>query len=446
MGPTRLSKRPGVAGVPGDRGLPVLGHSLAMLRDPLAFAGARYRRYGPVSWTRAFGITLVGLAGPDAAEAVLVNRDKAFSSGAGWEYFIGPFFRRGIMLLDFDEHLHHRRIMQQAFTRDRLRDYLASMNPGIERGLATWRTGERFGVLAANKQLTLDLATETFVGDPLGPQADRINRAFVDTVRAGLALVRLGVPGGRWSRGLAGRRVLERFFADRLPAKRTGDGADLFSALCQARTDDGDRFGDADVVNHMIFLLMAAHDTTTITMTSMAYFLARHPQWQDRLREESLALGKPAVGFDDLDRLPGLDLVMKEALRLIPPVPAVPRRTVRETSVLGTTLPAGTTVSVSILLNHHLDELWPDPERFDPERFAPHRREDKVHSHAWTPFGGGVHKCIGLRFAALQVKAIMHQVLLRYRWSVPHGYRMPIDWSALPVPRDGLPVRLDHCK
>jgi cytochrome P450 len=200
------------------------------------------------------------------------------------------------------------------------------------------------------------------------------------------------------------------------------------------------------VINHMIFLLMAAHDTTTITMTSMAYLLARHPAWQDRLREESLALGKPALDFEDLDRLTGMDLVMKEALRLIPPVPAVPRKTVRETELLGFVLPRDTTVTVSILFNHHFDRLWTDPERFDPERFAAHRREDKAHSHAWTPFGGGVHKCIGLKFAAVQVKAIMHQVLLRYRWSVPDGYEMPIDWSALPIPKDGLPVRLEYLK
>ena len=442
MNLTRTSQRP--AAVPGDPGPPVVGYSLAMLRDPLGLASRRYRRYGPVSWMRAFGLTLVGLVGPDAAEAVLVNRDKAFSNGAGWEYFIGPFFRRGIMMLDFEEHHHHRRIMQQAFTRDRLRDYLDSMNPGIERGVAGWRAGERFGVQAATKRLTLDLATETFVGDPLGPQADRINKAFVDTVRAALALVRLDIPGGRWARGLAGRRVLEEFFAERLPAKRAGDGSDLFSALCRARTDDGERFSDADVVNHMIFLLMAAHDTTTITLTSMMYLLAKHPPWQERLRAESRAVGTAAVGFDDLDRLSGMDLVMKEALRVIPPVPALPRRTVRETEVLGHRLPAGTTVTVSILLNHHLEPWWPDPYRFDPERFAPHRREDKVHSHAWIPFGGGVHKCIGLRFAAVQVKAILHQVLLRYRWSVDGGYRMPIDWSGLPTPRDGLPVRLER--
>jgi cytochrome P450 len=436
-----------LSAIPGDRGLPLIGYSLTMLRDPLGFARWRYERFGPVSWTSGFGIRIVGAVGPDAAESVLVNRDKAFSNGHGWEYFIGPFFRRGIMLLDFDEHLHHRRIMQQAFTRDRLRSYLDTMNPSIERGIAAWLADGRvrggFKVLPANKQLTLDLATRTFVGGELGPEADRVNRAFFDTVRAALALLRFNVPGGRWSRGLRGRRLLERFFAERLAAKRAGDGPDLFTALCHAVTDDGHQFSDDDVINHMIFLLMAAHDTTTITMTSMTYLLAKHPEWQDRLREESLALGKPALGFDDLDRLPSMDLVMKEALRLIPPVPAVPRKTVKETELLGYVLPPDTSISVSILFNHHLETLWPDPERFDPERFAPHRREDRVHSYAWTPFGGGVHKCIGLKFAAVEVKAIMHQVLLRYRWSIPDGYRMPIDWTSLPIPSDGLPVQLE---
>lgn len=432
----------GLRGIPGDPGLPLIGSSLEYLRDPLAFAGQRYRRYGPLSWSKAFGIRLVGACTPDAAEAVLVNRDKAYSNGYGWEYFIGPFFRRGIMLLDFDEHLHHRRIMQQAFTAGRLRSYLDAMNPGIERALASWRPSDRFHVLTANKQLTLDLATETFVGVELGPRADRINRSFVNTVRAGLSLVRRPIPGNRWWRGLRSRRVLERFFAEHLPAKRAGDGTDLFSALCQATTDDGHRFSDQDVVNHMIFLLMAAHDTTTITMTSMTYFLAKHPQWQQRVREESMAIGKPVLDYADLDRLTALDLVMKEAMRRIPPVPALPRKTVRDTELLGYFLPAGTTVSVSILLNHHLEQYWPDPMRFDPERFAPHRREDKVHRHAWTPYGGGVHKCIGMYFASTQVKAIMHQLLLRFRWSVPDGYQMPVDWSALPVPRDRLPVRL----
>jgi cytochrome P450 len=427
--------------IPGEPGAPIVGHTLHLMRDPLGWSRYFYDRYGPVTWTNIFGIRTVSAAGPDAVERVMVNRDKAFSNGQGWEYFIGPFFRRGILLLDFDEHLHHRRIMQQAFTRQRLVSYVDSMNPTVARGIAALPIDRTLLAHPMFKKLTLDLSTRTFMGDELGPRTDRVNRAFIDAVRAGTAYVRFPVPGLRWSRGLRGRRLLEEFLGVLLPARRAAGGEDLFSALCHARSEDGHRFSDEDVINHMIFLLMAAHDTTTMTLTTMTYYLAKHPSWQDRVRAESAAIGRSAAGFDELDRLVSLDLVMRECLRLVAPLPAVVRKTVKDTEIFGYFLPANTMVMVSQNFIHHMPEYWPDPERFDPERFAEHRREDRVHNYAWMPFGGGVHKCIGLRFAALLVKAVLHQVLLRYRWSVPHGYEMPLDYTSMPTPSDGLPVR-----
>jgi cytochrome P450 len=434
----------GLKPVPGDGGLPFLGQTLSMLRDPLGLAQRRYAQYGPVSWGKVLGKRMVALYGPEAAEAVLVNRDKAFANGPAWSFFIGPFFYRGIMLMDFEEHLHHRRIMQQAFSRDRLRSYQKAMSPSITRGLDSWQPGD-FKVLPNFKQLTLDLAMDVFMGVELDrAQADRINKAFIDAVRAGLSIIRYPVPGGRWRRGLQARRTLEAFFNEHLPAKRADGGDDLFAALCQAETDDGHRFSDEDIVSHMIFVLMAAHDTSTITMTTMAYYLAKHPEWQERVREESRALGKETLDFEDLDRLVSLDLVMKECLRLVAPVPGLPRETVKDTSVLGYHVPAGTMVTISPNVNHHIADYWPDPDRFDPERFSADRREDKIHQYAWEPFGGGVHKCIGLHFGGMEVKSVMHQVLLRYRWTVPAEYEWPLDMSTLPVPKDGLPVQLER--
>ncbi|MFI0357876.1 cytochrome P450 [Actinomadura sp. 9N407] len=435
----------GLKPVRGHPGIPFVGNTLQVMRQPFKVARKRYEEFGPVTWGWLLGQRTVTVQGPEAAEAVLVNRDKAFANGPAWSYFIGPFFYRGIMLLDFEEHLHHRRIMQQAFTQKRLRSYMEAMAPGIASGIAAWEPGQGFKVYDHVKQLTLDLATDVFMGVELDrAEADRVNGAFIDAVRAGTAYVRFPVPGLRWHKGVQARKVLEEFFRRHLPAKRRDGGDDLFAALCQAETDDGHRFTDEDVVNHMIFALMAAHDTTTITLTTMAYYLAKHPEWQERLRDESLALGKPVLEFGDLDALPSADLVMKEALRLLPPVPALPRRVVKDTSILGYHIPAGSTVVVPQLTNHQMPEWWPDPETFDPERFAPDRREDKVHKYAWSPFGGGAHKCIGLHFAGMQVKGILHQVLLNYRWSVPGRYEWPLDTTSLPSPKDGLPVRLDR--
>lgn len=431
------------AAVPGDGGLPLLGYTAQFLSGKLTTSRERYDRYGPVSWIRVFGIKVVTAQGPDACGEVLQNRSHAFASGPGWSFLIGPFFHRGLMLLDFDEHHRHRRIMQQPFTSDRLAGYLGPMNTTLMAGLAQWLPAEDFRVYPAVKQLTLDVATRTFMGAQLDADAERLNTAFVDCVRAGTAAVRFKVPGLRWARGLAGRKVLEEFLYPQVPARRAGTGDDLFSGLCHARGDEGEQFSDDDVVNHMIFLLMAAHDTSTITITAMAYYLAKHPEWQERCRAESRALDTPAVGYDDLEGLVWLDLVMKETMRLITPVPGVMRKTVQDTELLGHFIPADTYVSVNIYGAHHLHEYWPDPDRFDPERFADDRREDKVHRNAWMPFGHGVHKCIGLHFGGMEIKAALHQMLLRYHWSVPSNYEMPIDWSSLPRPKDGLPIRLE---
>ncbi|KAB2343388.1 cytochrome P450 [Actinomadura rudentiformis] len=429
--------------VSGQPGLPYIGNTLKVMRDPFGFARMRYEQFGPVTWGWLLGQRIVTAQGPEAAEAVLVNRDKAFANGPAWSYFIGPFFHRGIMLLDFEEHLHHRRIMQQAFTKARLHSYMDAMAPGISKGLDAWEPQRGFKVYDHIKQLTLDLATDVFMGVELErAEADRVNGAFIGAVRAGTAYVRFPVPGLRWHKGLKARKELEEFFRKHLPAKRREGGDDLFAALCQAETDDGHRFTDDDVVNHMIFALMAAHDTTTITLTTMAYYLAQYPEWQERVREESLALGGP-LRFDELDKLESIDLVMKEATRLVAPVPALPRKVVKDTSILGFHIPAGTTVMVPALTNHHMPEWWPEPDRFDPERFAAGRREDKVHKYAWAPFGGGAHKCIGLHFAGMQVKGIMHQLVQRYRWSVPAKYEWPLDTTSLPSPKDGLPVKLE---
>lgn len=430
--------------LPGSRGLPVVGHSFDFISDPIAMGQNLSARYGNVFWVDALGTTFITLIGPEANELVFRNSGDIFSNSKGWEYYIGKFFRRGIMLLDFEEHRYHRGIMQAAFKKPVLKQYLERMNPAIEKGISRWKPGRDFEVLTHIKQLTLDIATDIFMGEKLGPESDTINKAFVDCVRAGTALVRFPVPGGRWKKGLDGRRVLEEFFRSRIDEKRRHPGEDLFSRLCQAEDELGRRFTDDDVINHMIFLMMAAHDTSTITLSSMFYQLARHPEWQDRLREESFRLGKRDLDHDDLARLEEAGLVMKEAMRLIPPVPGLPRKTVKDVVVDGHHIPAGSMITVSPILTHRMKEWWSHPEVFDPERFSEGRAEHKKNIYQYVPFGGGAHMCIGLHFAEMQVKAVLHHVLQRFRWSVPAGYEMPVDFTSLPVPADRLPVKLER--
>jgi cytochrome P450 len=444
--PLAVPPDPGLKPVPGDPGPPLIGHAMGVLYDSLNFARRRYQRFGPVSWTTVFGTKMVSVLGPEGAEIIAANREKAFANEGAYNYLIGPFFHRGVMLMDFDEHLRHRRIMQEAFTRPRLVGYLGAMNPRITAELDGWRPGRRFELYNAAKRLTLGIANEVFVGEPVGADGDRITKAFIAAVRGGQAYLRADVPGGVWARGLRGRRVLEQYFSERLAAHRAGGGDDLLSVLCRAQSEDGERFTDEDIVNHMIFVMMAAHDTSTITLAMMGYYLGRYPQWQEKVRAESVALGKPSIDFEDLDRLSTLDLVLKEALRLNAPVGALFRQAVKDTEVLGYYIPAGTIVLVGTYAAQRMTEVWSAPDEFDPGRFAEDRREDKVHRYAWAPFGGGAHKCIGMHFGTMEVKAIMHQLLLRHRWTVPAGYHPPIGYGTGPMPLDGLPIQLEHSR
>lgn len=432
----------GLRPVMGEGGPPIVGRSFSAFADTLGSARRRYERFGPVSWSNIVGTRLVTVLGPDGIGEVLTNRERAFANKEGWEYAIGPFFHRGVMLMDFEEHRHHRLIMQQAFKRERLVSYLDAMNPAIAHGLSRWKPGTGFELYTRAKQLTLDIATEVFVGAKLGPEAGRLNKAFVDTVHGGQAIVRADVPGGKWHRGLASRRVLEDYFRAQLPAKRDGDDDDLFSVLCRAESESGDRFSDDDVVNHMIFVLMAAHDTSTITLAMMGYYLAKHPAWQGRLRAESRALGKTAIGYDNLDALPAFELVMKETLRMCAPVGMLARQAVKDTQIQGHYIPAGTQLVLGLYPTQRMEPWWNDPDTFDPERFNDTRREDASHKYAWVPFGGNVHKCIGLHFGGMEVKAILHQLLQRFEWTVPDGYEPPMTYGTGPFPADGLPVEL----
>lgn len=435
----------GLDPVPGDAGPPIVGYLREYVRDPATLWRRRYEQYGPVSWFRGVNTKTVSLLGPDACGVALTNKDKAFANGPGWRRLVGPFFDRGLMLLDFEEHLSHRRIMQQAFTNQRLAGYTAGLNPAVEAGLSQWKPTSSFKLYPALKTLTLDLATSMFMGGAEGTkqaEMDRINRAFIDCVQAATALLRFPFPGGRWRRALAGRALLEKFLRGYLPIRRAGAGEDLFSVLCKIESDDGQRFTEDDIINHMIFLLMAGHDTSTITISTMMGFLGQHPEWQQRCRAESLELGTTSLSFDQLDRLSSLELVIKESQRLVAPVPTMVRETVRDTEVLGHYIPEQTMIAITPHFTHHMPEYWPNPELFDPERFAEHRREDKIHRYAWQPFGGGVHKCLGMHLSVAEIKTVMHHMLQRYEWSVDPEYRTPMNYTSLPYPNDGQPIDL----
>jgi cytochrome P450 len=426
--------------IPLVKGLPLVGNLPKFLRDPLANARS-LEAHGNVVRSRTFFET-VTLLGPEANQFVLHDREGNFSSRGGWAYWIDAVFPGAIMAMDDPAHKHHRRIMQGAFKRSAMERYVADMGPVIEGVVEGWSPGD-LKVFPQIKALTLNIAARVFMGMALGAQADRMNRAFIDTVAASLALVRKPLPPfGMW-RGVRARRFLVELMRSKIAAKRAAEGPDLFSQLCHAQDEDGRRFSDDEVVDHMIFLMMAAHDTSTSALTTMFYCLARHPEWQERLRGQALALPEAQLRHADVARCELTEWVMKESLRMYPPLTSIPRKAARDCEFGGFHIPKGTPVGISPIHTHHMPSIWTNPHDFDPERFSPGRAEHRRHAYAYLPFGGGAHLCIGQHFADMEVKAVMHQVLRRWRWQVADGYRMPYQLVPIAKPRDGLPIRLN---
>ncbi len=429
--------------IPGEDGLPFFGLAKEFLSNPRALSRRMKETYGPVYRTRFLGQRTVGLAGVDALELVLLDRDKNFSSEQGWDHTIGRLFRRGLMLMDFDEHRYHRRIMQAAFKKDALEYYMQHMHAVTARSMATWGAQKDFRFYPNIKQMTLDIAAVAFLGIELGDEADRLNQAFVDSVSASVALVRVPIPGLAFWKGIRGREMLSRFFREQIPARRGSEQKDMFTRLCNATDDAGKSFSDDDIVDHMIFLMMAAHDTVTSSLTTAAYGLAAHPQWQQSLRDEGNRAGDGALSAtNSLPDMQQSEWLFNEALRLWGPVPFIPRRALKSFEYQGVRIPANVQVGVSPDGAHHDPEIWTDPERFDPERFSAERAEHKRHAFAFCPYSGGAHKCIGMHFALILAKVVLREFVTRYDIALADDHVLDMQPLPIPKPRDGLRLTL----
>jgi cytochrome P450 len=429
--------------IPGDDGSWIVGHTLQELRDPVAFTQKMVAKYGDVYRLRSFGGRHVTLHGPEGNELVLFDKDKNFSSELGWGPILDKLFPRGLMLLDFEEHRDHRKIMSVAFKTEPMKNYIGGLNDGITEQLPLWANGKTFKFYPAVKDLTLRLAAPCFLGVPFGPETNKINQAFADMVLASVAPIRQVIPGTKMYRGVKGREYMCGFFAREIGKRRANPGTDMFSQFCTTKDENGYGFSDQDIIDHMNFLMMAAHDTLTSSVTSLVWLLGRNPEWQDRIAQEVSALGisENGITYDMLAQLPLIEMAFKESLRINPPVPGAPRLALRDFTFKGHHIPAGLGVGINPMHTHRDPNIWPEPLKFDPLRFTEENSKGR-HKYAWVPFGGGAHMCLGLHFAYMQAKVFFASLLRDYRIILPDG--AGDNWQAWPIPRpkDGLPMKL----
>lgn len=332
--------------------------------------------------------------------------------------------------------------MQSVFRPSALTDFFGLVQTTVAEGAAHFGDRGVVRVYAAMKAMTLDIGACAFLGLELEKDADFINRTFV-TVNNGLApIVPYAVPGLAVWRALRARGKLFDYFRPLLPQRRQSSAKDVLTLLCKAKDEEGAAFTDDAILFHLITVLSAAHDTSTTSLTVALHYLSKHTDWQERLREKSLRLGKGNVTFEQLEELDEHDWVFREALRLYPPAPQMFRRSLRDCELKGQHIPAKTQVMVDVGWVHRSDEYWTDAKAFDPERFSPARAEHKRHKYQFAPFGGGAHICIGMQFALMTARLVLHHLLTRYRFVRTSAKDSKFVILPITQPKDGLPLRV----
>ena len=429
-----------VSHIPGSDGIPYFGNSLSTIWGLDKLLNEHAEKYGNVSRAKMLHQHGVLVVGADNFQNIFLDKDQNFSADMGFRESIGQFYRGGILMKDFADHKFLRRMMQTAFKNAAMKNYVGMMNPIMEENIEQWDKIEKFQFFPHIKKTLLEVGAEVFIGVKLGDEADAINKAFLDINDGLMGQLRKEWPGTKYNKGKKAERFLREYFSKEIDGRREGDGADMLSFMCREKTEEGEFFDKELIIPQASFLLFAAHDTTTSVLNHMIYYSAVHPEWQEKMREECLALGKEHLEYDDLEKMTVIENVFYECQRLRPSVSFQTRRTINECEMDGHRIPADTMVFMSAIHNHMNPEYWSNPEAFDPDRFTPERAEHKSHSFAYHPFGGGAHKCIGMHFAMMLSKCFMFEVLTKYEYTLPENFKPTFEWVPLPKPSK-LPVQ-----
>lgn len=431
--------------LPGDYGYPLIGHTVQFLKDPFVWANDQYKKYGLLSRVNTSGSRGVLALGPDLVQQVTLDNGRNFSSRMGFMDRVATFFSGSLIMEDFEHHKHQRRILQTAFKNDALKHYTREINSIYDRALQDWESdvGNTIPFFQHIKSLLLEVAAEVFIGESgRGERADQLNKAFVDCVNGTMYLLPWNVPGTTYHRGIKGKEFLQNFFGELVPKKRSGEAMDMLSFFCREKDEDGKYYTDEEIANQTIFLLFAAHDTTTAAIVHTIYYLARYPEVKQKLYEECQAMGKDSLEYDDLNNMPYLQQVFNEVQRIRPSVPLFPRRTIRDVEMAGHIVPAHTMIYMFPRFSHWMEEYWSEPHTFDPDRFSAERAEHKQHPFLFHPFGGGAHKCIGMHFAQMEYKCFLYKFMRQYDFEARHKKEPFMQSLPLPKPVDDMPIEL----
>ncbi|MDX6623131.1 MAG: cytochrome family [Solirubrobacterales bacterium] len=386
---------------PGPR-MPRALQAIGWTQRPLPFLERCQRRFGDAFTLRImhWGDWVI-LADPADVKKVFTGGDAVGVDIAN--PLLGPVLGpRSVMLLEEPEHMTRRKLMLPSFHGRSVAASAEAMAEVAHRAVAEWPVGEPFALWPRMQDITLDVVMRSVFGpDPeprLAPLRERLRTltTWMNEPR-NLALLALAGPDRvAASRGYreAMEPVEEAVMEEVRRRRAEPDREDVVSMLVHARYEDGSTLSDRDLRDELVTLLS---DGPTSTSLSWAF---------ERMLRNPEVLGRAHADAIDGDGS-YLDAVVKETLRLRPPVPVVVRRLLEPMRLAGYDLPAGTTVAPCIHLIHRSPAYYEQPRRFRPERFL----EAPPGTYTWIPFGGGVRRCLAASFAEMEMKRVLSVVL-----------------------------------
>jgi sterol 14-demethylase len=404
--------------------LPVLGHMLEFGKNPFSYMMRLRNKLGEIGEFRMFHQKMVLMTGPEANEAFFRAPDAQLDQSQAYK-IMTPIFGKGVVF-DAPPHKKDQQLkMLMPVLRDKpMRGYAQVIVREVEQMIAGWDDSGEIDLLEFMKELTIYTSSHCLLGDEFRYELNEEFAKIYHDLEKGvnsLAFVFPYLPLPVFRRRDKARARLQELVTGIIAkrAQKPEKSEDAFQLLIDTRYDDGSRLSAHEITGMLIGTIFAGHHTTAGTAAWTLVELARRPEYMAQvLNQLDAHFGIDGeVTFQSLREIPALENVIKEVLRLHPPLIFLIRKVMQDFQFKDYTIKAGKYVCASPRVSHRIADVFPDPEKFDPDRYSEARQED-ARPFSWIAFGGGKHKCSGNAFAMLQLKAIFSILLRRYTFEL----------------------------
>lgn len=403
------------------------GHLEEFRVDPIALMRRVREECGDVGSFQLADRQVILLSGAEANEFFFRSGDDDLDQAAAYP-FMKPIFGEGVV---FDASPERRKEMlhNSALRAEQMRGHAATIENEVNNILAGWGDEGEIDLLDFFAELTIYTSSSCLIGTKFRNELDsRFAQLYHDLERGtdALAYVDPYAPIESFRRRDESREALvdlvQEIMNGRIANPPTGkDDRDMLDVLVSVTDDDGNpRFSASEITGIFISMMFAGHHTTSGTAAWTVIELLRHPEVLDEVVTEldDLYADGSAVSFNALRQIPQLEAVLKETLRLHPPLIILMRVSQGEFEVCGHNISEGDQVAATPAISNRLPEDFPNPDAFDPGRYIDPNQDDIVNRWTWIPFGAGRHRCVGASFALMQLKAIFSILLRDYEFEM----------------------------